>query len=590
MIFLSTILFGQKKDKRFAGVDKELEEVLDTWKAAGFAVAVVEKDKIVYSKGFGYADYENKVPADANTLFAIGSCTKAFTSSVLGILRDEGQVDFDESPRKYIPELKFFNSDLDNFVTIKDMMCHRTGIPRHDFSWYLFPTDSRDTLIQRIAHQEPFADVRERWYYNNFMFLGQGVIAEKLTGKSWEENISDKFFKPLGMDRSNSSIIELKKSKNASFGYELKDGEIKKMDYYRIRAMAPAGSINSSVNEMAKWVQTWIYGGKYGDKQVIPANYVAEAMSSQMVMGGGVPGTERPDIHMSTYGYGWMMASYRGHYRVEHGGNIDGFSASTCFFPSDSIGVVVLVNQNGSAVTSVVRNIMVDRILGLSKIDWNKDLKEEREQSEKAMKEAGSSSQDNRKKGTKPSHVLAEFTGTYSHPGYGEFELVLENDSLFAKFPLMKFWLEHYHYDIFEPHLVEETGIDTSGGAELLIKFSSNVSGDIESASMQIEPTLDPIVFKRSPNTIEVSADDLKKYVGEYEIAGTPIKVYTKDETVLYVFVPGQPEYELLAIGDHLFTLKILDGYKVEFVPEADGSISALKFIQPNGTFTATRK
>jgi CubicO group peptidase (beta-lactamase class C family) len=575
-------------DKRFSGIDKELEEVLDTWKAAGFAVAVVEKDKIVYAKGFGYSDYENKVPADANTLFAIGSCTKAFTSSIMGILREEEKVDFDESPIKYIPELKFFNSDLDNFVTVKDMMCHRTGLPRHDFSWYLFPTDSRDSLMERIAHQEPFTGVRENWYYNNFMFLAQGVIAEKITGKSWEENVAEKLFKPLGMERSNLSINALKKSKNAALGYEVKDDEINKMDYYRIRAMAPAGSINSSVNEMAKWVQTWIYGGKFGEEQVIPANYASEAMSSQMVIGGGLPGQDNPDLHMSNYGYGWMMSSYRGHYRVEHGGNIDGFSASTCFFPSDSIGIIVLANQNGSAIPSVVRNLMADRMLGLEKVEWSKNRKEQYDKAMKAQEEA--SSESSKKEGTKPSHVMVEYTGTYSHPGYGEFELVVENDSLFAKFPLMKFWMEHYHYDVFEPHLVEETGIDTSGGAELLIKFTSNISGDVDGASMAIEPSLDPIVFKRTPNTIEVSADDLEKYVGEYEISGTTIKVYTKKETVLYVFVPGQPEYELLATGDHMFTLKILDGYKVEFVPNDDGSIGALKFIQPNGTFTATRK
>ena len=109
MIFFVTLLFGQKQEKRLAGIDKALQEVLETWKTPGFAVAVVEKNKIIYAKGFGYSDYENKVPADANTLFAIGSCTKAFTSSLLGQLREDGEVDFNESPRTYIPKLKFFN-------------------------------------------------------------------------------------------------------------------------------------------------------------------------------------------------------------------------------------------------------------------------------------------------------------------------------------------------------------------------------------------------------------------------------------------------------------------------------------------------
>lgn len=244
-------LFAQQ-DKRLAGIEAEMNKILEATKAAGFAVAVVEKDKIIYAKGFGYRDYENKIPADANTLFAIGSSTKAFTSAILGQLQQEDKLSLDESPRKYIPDLEFYNDEMNNTIIIKDLMSHRTGLPRHDFSWYLFPTHDRDALIKRVVHQEPFTGVRQKWYYNNFMFLAQGVIAEKLTGKSWEDNIRERFFKPLNMTRSTVTIEEMKNASNAALGYELKDDEvISKMDYYDIAAMSPAGSINSSVNEVS---------------------------------------------------------------------------------------------------------------------------------------------------------------------------------------------------------------------------------------------------------------------------------------------------------------------------------------------------
>ncbi len=590
MIFVVSLLFGQKPEKRLAGLDDELQEVLETWEAPGFAVAVVEKDKVVYAKGFGYSDYENKVPADANTLFAIGSCSKSFTSAILGQLRDEGHVDFDESPRMYIPGLKFYNDEMNTYVTVKDMMCHRTGLARHDWSWYLFPTDSRDSLMQRMEYQEPFTGVRESWYYNNFMFLLQGVIAEKITGKTWEDNVRERIFKPLGMERSNLSIKELKKSKNAALGYQTKpDGTIEKMDYYRIRAMAPAGSINSSVNEMTKWVRTWINGGNFNDESILPAGYVSEAMSSQMVVGAGLPGKENPDLHMANYGYGWFLSSYRGHYRVEHGGNIDGFSANTSFFPSDSIGVIVLVNQNGSTVPAVVRNIIVDRMLGLSKIDWSGDLRENYEKGLESQKEAQEGSDSNQKKGTKPSHLLIEYAGTYSHPGYGSFELNYERDSLFAHFGEEVNYVQHYHYDVFEPFNIEDGVIDTTR-SPILLTFTSNSSGDIDGVAIPMEPTVDPIKFKRTPKEIKVTAEDLEPYVGDYELAGTNIKVYIKDENVLYVFVPGQPEYELVATGDHKFVFKTLDGFSVQFQEADDGKINAVKFNQPNGIFTATKK
>ena len=249
IISISSV-FAQQ-DIRLTGIEKELNAILEATKAPSFTVAVVEGNKIIYAKGFGYRDYDNKISADANTLYAIGSSSKAFTSSILGQLRQEDKISFEESPIKYVPDLKFYNDEMNDNIIIKDLMSHRTGLPRHDYSWYLFPTNNKDSLLLRVEHQEPFIGVRKQWYYNNFMFLAQGVIAERITGKSWEENIKERFFKPLGMTRSNVSIEELEKSSNAAIGYELKkDSIISKMDYYHIAGMSPAGSINSTANQM----------------------------------------------------------------------------------------------------------------------------------------------------------------------------------------------------------------------------------------------------------------------------------------------------------------------------------------------------
>ncbi|MFT7121242.1 MAG: CubicO group peptidase (beta-lactamase class C family), partial [Neolewinella sp.] len=218
ILFLSTASIFAQTDNRLKGLDEEMKEILAATKAAGFAVAIVEKDKVIYANGFGYRDYENKIPADANTLFAIGSSTKSFTSGVLGQLRGEAKLSFDDSPAKYVDDLKFYNDEMDANIIIKDLMSHRTGLPRHDLSWYLFPTKNKDSLLQRVQYHEPFAGIREQWRYNNFMFLAQGVIAERITGKSWEDNVRERFFKPLGMDRSNLSIDALEESENAAFG------------------------------------------------------------------------------------------------------------------------------------------------------------------------------------------------------------------------------------------------------------------------------------------------------------------------------------------------------------------------------------
>ncbi len=588
---LSAQTIKEKPDKRLTGIDSKLQTLLSNWHASGFAVAVVEKKKVVYARGFGYRDYVNKVPVTPNTLFAIGSCTKAFTSALLGQLRNESFLDFDISPRVYLPELRFYNQDLDNLVTIRDMMCHRTGLPRHDMSWYIFPTDSRDSLMKRIRYMEPSAAVRQKYQYNNFMFMLQGLIAEKITGLSWEENILNRFFKPLGMTNSTLSIEDLLKNNDAAIGYTLeKDSIIEKTDYYRIRAMSPAGSINSSVNDMAKWLITWINNGKYDGREILPATYISEAMSSQMIASAGLPQSNFPDRFFDNYGFGWDLTSYKGHYLVQHGGNIDGFSALTCFFPTDSIGIVILVNQDGSSIPGIVRNILADRMLKFKDFDWNKYYLSERDKTRKSQKEAEVKSVSSRIKGTSPSHKIKEYEGRYSNPGYGTISINTKGDSMFVLLPLKKFWLRHYHYDVFKPYEITKYGIDSTITGQILFNFRTNNAGELESFSANLEAGIKPIEFKRSEDVIKVSEESLNNYVGEYVIGEIVSRVYTKNDKTLFLFVPGQPEYELAPSGTDTFKLKVLEGFKVQFVKADNGTVNGLLFIQPNGTFKATKK
>jgi CubicO group peptidase (beta-lactamase class C family) len=582
-------LYAQQKDKRLKGLDKELQEVLEVSKAAGFSVAVVEKDQIVYSKGFGFRDYEKQLPIDGNTLFAIGSSTKAFTSALLGQLRDETEMTFEDKPSKYLPELQFYNEEMNSQIIIRDLMCHRTGLPRHDISWYFFPNSNKDSLIARVKHMEPFTGVRQQWYYNNFMFLAQGLIAEKITGKNWEENIRERFFIPLGMDRSRLRLEEIKDMENVALGYNLDGENLKKMDYYEIGGMAPAGSIFSTANDVSKWLIAWIHNGKFNDKQVFPEAYALEAISSQMVINAALPSAEYPGNHFSNYGLGWFLSSYSGHYRVEHGGNIDGFSANVAFFPSDSLGIVVLANQNATPLPSIVRNIIADKMLEIKGRDWVENYKNDLENMKEGMEKMSKDKNAGRIAHTQPSHFLVDYAGEYSHPGYGKFKITTRNDSLFAHFKLINLWLKHFHYDVFEPYRLREDGsIDTSGQINLKFNFQTNDSGDITSLSSKIEAALDPITFKRTPFSYAVATDDLTKYAGDYTLLGTTIKISTR-ENKLFLFVKGQPEYQLISTAEHKFNFKDLDGFKVEFKEETDGSIKEALLIQPHGNYTIVK-
>lgn len=594
---ISTFSIAQKKEKinlpvdRFTGLDTTFERILKEWHAAGFAVAVVEKDSIVYARGFGFKDFEKKSPVTTSTLFPIGSCTKAFTASLLGLLQKEGKLSIDKPVREYLPALTFFNNNMNNSLTLRDLMCHRTGLPRHDFSWYGFPSSSRDSLLKRIQFMEPSFGIREKWQYNNFMFLVQGMVAEKLSGNSWEMNIREKLFKPLGMQHSNVSIDELEKDPHAALGYGIKkDSILKKMDYYHIDAMGPAGSINSNVLEMGRWVSTWINGGKYKGNQILPVSYVSDAISSQMVIGAGTPTKEKPDMQFSNYGFGWTLSSYKGHYRVEHGGNIDGFSASTSFFPTDSIGIIILTNQNGSSIPSIVRNLLADRMLQLPYFDWSNDLRNASEKAKAAAKEAEKVKSSNQKHLTATSHPLKDYEGSYTHPGYGNLELYLAKDSLFAVMGKDTLWLRHFHYDIFEPFGIDpEDGIDTTRKSPMRFQFRMSEGGDIDELDLPLEPALSPLHFKKTVKPKAVTKDVLEKYTGDYTLSNVIVKVYIKENNTLFVLVPGQPDYELVPLGNDKFALKLVNGYFVQFGVNEKGVTSDLTFMQPNGNFKATK-
>ncbi len=572
-------------ETRLQGLDSLLATLLDEYRVAGFSVAAVHKDSVVYAKGFGYRNYEERLPATPNTLYAIGSSSKAFTAALVGQVFGDS-LSLDDPVTKHLPQLHF-KDGREADVTVRDLMTHRTGLSRYDYSWYVFNSDSRDSLLQRVEYMQPSADLRAKWQYNNFMYLAQGMIAERITGKTWEENISERFFRPMGMTRSNFDVNDMAADADASLGYTVTEKDsIKKVPYFEIRGMGPAGSINSSVLEMANWLKLWIDGGEYQGNRLIPVDFVKEAASSQMVMAGGLP-TKYKDVYFANYGLGWMVSSYRGHYQVEHGGNIDGFTASTCFFPADGLGIVVLANQNHSAVPAVVRNLIADRWLGLSFVDWNTHNVEK----DTAIVETPKQADLARIKGTRPTHGLPGYTGTYAHEAYGTFAVNVVNDTLKTALGKERVWLSHYHYDVFEMKAISEAGrADTSGGG-LKINFRTGLDGQVDGASIAMDdPSGNPVEFKRQPMATEVSQVQLQAYVGSYSIAGMTIKI-TLSNGVLFMDVPGQTNYETIAQGDHYFKLKALNGFAIRFEMEEqpDSKASAMYSIQPNGTFKAIR-
>ncbi len=300
-------------------------------------------------------------------------------------------------------------------------------------------------------------------------------------------------------------------------------------------------------------------------KKFLPAAYYNQAISSQMMIGVGLPTKEQPDVFFSNYGFAWFLANYRGHYRVEHGGNIDGFSSSTSFFPTDSIGIFVSVNQNGSPIPGIIRNTIADKLLGLKYKDWHRTQKNAVDKAKAAAKEKLKADSTQQKRGTRPTHAITDYVGTFTNEGYGTLTIEQQKDSVVAKFNSLTFKVKHYHFNYFNFIPVAD-GVDAGEDDAMKGQFNINIKGEIESLSLPLQAGVKEIVFTKKVETIDVSKADLEKYVGEYELPGpTLVKVYIKGENTLIAFVTGQTDYELVPVKPDLFNLKIASGYQCSF-------------------------
>jgi hypothetical protein len=336
-------------------------------------------------------------------------------------------------------------------------------------------------------------------------------------------------------------------------------------------------------------VRAWINGGKIDGKEIIPEGYLREAMSSQMVVGANLPTAENPDAFFRQLRHGLVFIFLPGALPRRARRQYRRLQRKRRFFPSDSIGIVVLANQNGSRLPGLIRNYIADWMLQLPARDWHGQSKAALEKSKAAAEEAKTAKSEDRKQGARPSHLLAEFAGLYEHPGYGSILFSVRNDSLFAEGKELKMWAEHYHYNIFLPHPLKE-GLNLGDENPFRFQFHTNLKGEIESVTFAgIEQSVEDIRFKKKAVEIAVSKEELEKYAGEYELGGVIAKVYLRGETLM-VFVPGQPDYETVPIGNHEFKLKILEGYSVRFEMGEDSRAAAAYFVQPNGTFKASRK
>lgn len=489
LLLTTNLTFGQKTDTRLNGLDTEIENLLKAYNAVGLSIAIVENNKTIYSKGFGFRDLENKLPVTANSIFPIGSITKSFTASLLGILENQNQLSLKDKPSLYIPKLQFYNDKMDNLIAIEDLLSHKSGIGSVDGTYILFPADSRENIIPRLKYLKPNGAIKDSWIYSNLGYVIAGTIIEKTTNESWEKNIQDKIFMPLNMNSSNTSIREMIKTKDYSFGYGISNNQSKKVLFAELNNDKPGGAINSTANDMANWMTTWLNNGTFQTKEILTKNYIQEATSMKAIDNGLPPETSDPNVYTFGYGYGWKVNSSNGHYKVHHGGNVSGFSSQLVMYPTDNLGIVVLTNQHNSILPYIVADIVTNRMLKLQRTEWNKYPVK--------VSEIYTANTDIKgiNKEKMPTHSLTDFCGKYLNLGFGTFEIVNENNTLYAVFPDFNFRLEHQYYDIFVLKPTKE--IPQIMNPEFYLNFSLDNEGNISSVKINLQD--EPVEFLKQP-------------------------------------------------------------------------------------------
>ncbi len=576
---------------RLSTIGDYVQEAMASWQVPGLALAVVKGDEIVHLQGYGVRDLESQAPITPDTLFAIASATKAFTAMGAALLVDEGLLEWDKPVREYLPGFRLSDSYAAEHITVRDLLCHRSGLPRHDLAWYGTDFD-RDRLIKNLAHLAFSHGFREVWQYQNLMYMTAGYLMGALTGTTWEDFTQQRIFDPLQMQRSCFSPEAMQQQGNYALPYRIRRGKaegeedtLELMDFYSDRVMGPAGTIHSCATDLANWVMVHLNEGRFnGQPFVSPAN-LAQMHQPQMVMPVDAFMATLLNTTIMTYGMGWFVVPYRGYTLIHHGGNIDGFSTMVAFVPQEKIGVVVLTNIDSRPLRDVLAYEVVDRMLGLPDNRWNSRWHALHAEMMASIDRDRQVTAQAQVSGAAPTHPLEAYTGEYAAEGYADFKVRQDGDQLMAWIAGDWYPLQHYHYDIFNLDLDRFE-------LRLPVRFLMNVQGEIDEVSLPIEPEVQPVIFKRKPLVLDI--ETLSSLAGRYAlpIEGMELTVALKKDR-LFMAVTGQTERELLprrASPSALeFQVKGATEVFLEFQQDADRAYRSVLLKQVGQVFQATR-
>jgi CubicO group peptidase (beta-lactamase class C family) len=491
-----------KPDKQFIEFDQFIIHRMKEWNIPGIAIGIIKNNRLVYSQGYGYRDMNRKIAVEPDTRFLIASCSKSFTATAVGILVDEKKLDWDKPVKKYLPTFATLDPMITQRMTPRDLLSHRSGLPRHDNLWFNNPISKKE-LEKRLKYVEPTAaaadipyDFRNKFQYNNNTFIIAGLLIEHLTGQTFEQFVQDRIFDKVEMSKTtflsdkvvNDPEFPISYTRNKNRLYPRLSGWMKHENIVQLLGPgSPAGGIVSNIPDLSRWIILQMRQGKIRDQRIISESNLKELHTQQYIV---QPPSEYPERLNQCYGLGWFVETYRGYRLIRHSGNLSGFSAYLGFMPKEKMGVVMLSNVGSSPLDPMIPFYIYDQLLGLPVVDWNrrKKLETKKEEHDARLKLRKDFKH---KPGTKPSRPLPAYAGIYQHAGYGKVIITFENGKLRLNFNGALYQLIHLEKDSFK--MIEQF----PNGDKYKVIFSLTKTQNIESIGIPFEPAVKDIVFEK---------------------------------------------------------------------------------------------
>lgn len=533
------------------------------------SVVVVAAGQLELADGFGLRDAEQGLPATSRTLFAIASDTKAFVAAACAVLVDEGLLEWDRPVREYLPEFRLMDPAAAALVNVRDLLSHRTGLPRHDalnvWGGARLPLDE---VVRRLRHLQPSAELRQSWQYNNLMYVTAGHLLGVLTGTDWTAVVQSRLLDPLGMRATCFDRNQAMASGDFALGYG-EDGPVALRSDGR---RGPAGGILSNADDMARWVRARLGLPTVDGQRVLSDAALRELHTPSMVEPVGF--AAYPEIVKTGYGLAASTFGYRGMRVVHHGGNIEGFASDVLLAPDEGHAVVVLSNATGSGVRDALPLAVLDRLAGLEPLPWGERWDASMSSIRSGMTQARESAPKTGVSPRPPSRPVEDFAGRYEHPAYDVLDIAVEDGALQARWHEVDgVTVQHRSGDVWD---LVVPGYDMA----LTLSFRSGPHG-VDDVVVPLEPMVDAVVFRRLPAVLDV--DEEARLLGTYAMGDLRLQV-VREGGRLVADVRGMVRLPLEARDPQLFTVAGRSGVSARFEGEAAAPATRV-VLAPYGVF-----